>query len=520
MNYSFRNPDSKLNGDDLPPQDRRDATAAALENLPKSRWERSWPTIACGAGLFSDGYLNGVIGSVNTILGIIYPTEYASSPARSNVSSIAFAGTVVGQLFFGWYSDHFSRKWALMISTVILIIFAALGTGSYGAGGNVYGLFAALTAYRFLLGIGIGGEYPAGSVACAESTGELQRGHRNRWFVMFTNVQIDFGFVVAALVPMIIVLITTENHLGTAWRICLGLGVIPPLSLLWLRIKLQEPEEFKRESMRNCRTPWWLVIKFYWFRLLVVSLIWFIYDFSSYSFGIYSSQWLVTIIGDSSPLWVGFGWNTVINLFYIPGAIIGAFISDWIGPRLALTIFVFAQGCVGFLMTGLYPILNQPKNVGGFVVIYGIFLSLGEVGPGDNIGLIASKTSATAIRGQYYGIAAAMGKIGAFVGTYVFPIIIRNAPNADRAGQDPFYVSSALCIFSAFLAFFLLPHIGQDTITDEDVRFRAYLEEHGWDTSLMGTKEYQMAMASSPTVGAPGVHEKEYGVEDTAARAV
>ena len=32
-----------------------------LEDTPqKSRWQRSWPTIACGAGLFSDGYLNGV----------------------------------------------------------------------------------------------------------------------------------------------------------------------------------------------------------------------------------------------------------------------------------------------------------------------------------------------------------------------------------------------------------------------------------------------------------------------------
>jgi hypothetical protein len=34
--------------------------AATLDSLPKTRWERSWPTIACGAGLFSDGYLNGV----------------------------------------------------------------------------------------------------------------------------------------------------------------------------------------------------------------------------------------------------------------------------------------------------------------------------------------------------------------------------------------------------------------------------------------------------------------------------
>ena len=90
------------------------------------------------------------------MLAQLYPTQYATSPARSNVSSITFAGTVVGQLFFGWYSDHFSRKWALLISTFILILFAILGTASYGAGGSIDGLFAALTAYRFFLGIGIG----------------------------------------------------------------------------------------------------------------------------------------------------------------------------------------------------------------------------------------------------------------------------------------------------------------------------------------------------------------------------
>ncbi|KAH1290757.1 hypothetical protein KXX11_000641, partial [Aspergillus fumigatus] len=154
-----------------------------LENTQKSRWERSWPTIACGAGLFSDGYLNGVIGPVNTMLSKIYPDTYKNSPASRNVSSIVFAGTVLGQLIFGYVSDHWSRKWALMVSTVILIIFSALSAGSYGAHGSQAGLFAALTAYRFFLGIGIGGEYPAGSVAAAESTGELKSGHRNRWFI-------------------------------------------------------------------------------------------------------------------------------------------------------------------------------------------------------------------------------------------------------------------------------------------------------------------------------------------------
>ncbi|KAG6993922.1 hypothetical protein G7Y79_00049g084820 [Physcia stellaris] len=357
-------------------------TDVPLENIQKGRWERSWPTIACGAGLFSDGYLNGVIGQVNTMLGQIYGSRYKSSPAQSNVASLAFAGTVVGQLFFGWVSDHYSRKWALMASTIILILFAALSAGSYGAGGSLEGMLAALAAYRFLIGIGIGGEYPAGSVACAESTGELKAGHRNRWFIMFTNVQIDLGFVLSNLIPMILVLICSESHLRAAWRLSLGLGVIPPLSLFYLRLKLREPEQFNRETLKNTKTPWLLVMKYYWFRLTVVSLIWFIYDFSAYSFSIYSSAWLSLILGASAPLWKTFAWNTLVNIFYLPGAIAGAFLSDLIGPRLCLGIGVLAQGVVGFVMAAAYSKLNQPSHVAGFVVVYGVFLSLGEAGPG------------------------------------------------------------------------------------------------------------------------------------------
>jgi MFS family permease len=131
-------------------------TDLPLDNPEKSTWERIWPTLACGAGLFSDGYLQSVIGPVNTLLKLQYGTEYSSSAAAQNVSSIAFAGTVVGQLVFGYTSDHYSRKWSLLVSTVILFVFAALGAGAYGANGSAQGLFAALTAYRFLLGIGIG----------------------------------------------------------------------------------------------------------------------------------------------------------------------------------------------------------------------------------------------------------------------------------------------------------------------------------------------------------------------------
>jgi hypothetical protein len=37
-----------------------DARRPSLANVEKGTWERLWPVIACGAGLFSDGYLNGV----------------------------------------------------------------------------------------------------------------------------------------------------------------------------------------------------------------------------------------------------------------------------------------------------------------------------------------------------------------------------------------------------------------------------------------------------------------------------
>lgn len=85
------------------------------------------------------------------MLSIIYPKEYAGSHASQNVSSIAFAGTVIGQLVFGWVADNYSRKFAMTASAVILIIFATLCTGSYG-GGTPQGIFVMLTVCRFFLG--------------------------------------------------------------------------------------------------------------------------------------------------------------------------------------------------------------------------------------------------------------------------------------------------------------------------------------------------------------------------------
>jgi MFS family permease len=152
---------------------------------------------------------------------------------------------------------------------------------------------------------------------------------------------------------------------------------------------------------------------------------------------------LASIYSDDAPLTTVFGWNTVVNLFYIPGTMIGAPISDRFGPRYTLAGGVALQAVVGFIMAGCYSKLAQPHYVGAYAVVYGVFLSLGELGPGNNIGLLAAKTCATGVRGQYYGVAAAVGKIGAFVGTYVFPYIIAaGGSDETKQYQYPFYVVS------------------------------------------------------------------------------
>jgi nitrate/nitrite transporter NarK len=192
---------------------------------------------------------------------------------------------------------------------------------------------------------------------------------------------------------------------------------------------------------------------------------------------------------------------------------LGAPLSDLIGPRYALAGGVTLQAIVGFIMAGCYARLAQPSMVGAFTVVYGIFLSLGELGAGNNIGLIAAKTCATGVRGQYYGIAAAVGKIGAFVGTWVFPYIVAAGGDSETlSAQYPFWVSSSLCVLSAVLVLVGLPQIGQDTIAVEDAKFREYLERNGYDTRQLGLKSGESVESVDAGEKGDAVKEKSVSV--------
>ncbi|KAI0661552.1 metabolite transporter [Cubamyces menziesii] len=457
---------------------------------------------ACGTALFSDGYANGVIGAVNTLLKRIYGTDKFDTHYSNTISSVAFAGTVAGMLIFGYLSDKMGRKFGMMLATGIVALFSGLSAASSGAHHSVDGLIAMLAACRFLLGIGIGAEYPCGSVAASEQSEEpgINKNAQHRWFALATNSMIDFGFVISAFVPLVLFWIFGENHLRAVWRLSLGLGVVPALAVFVWRLRMEEPTRFKKDSMARAKVPYMLIIRRYWVSLAAISTTWFIYDFITYPFGLYTSTVTNTITGGNDSLSVVFGWSVVINLFYIPGTVGGAFVVDYLGPKYTMILGLVSQAIIGFIMSGLYTQLTN--HIAAFAVVYGIFLSFGELGPGNCLGMLAAKSGPTAVRGQFYGIAAAIGKIGAFGGTWAWQRIVDdfqnrhpNDPNIGNTG--PFWIGSGLAIFSAIITFLFIRPLSHDGMAEEDRQFREYLEAHGYDTSQMGLMESETTSISS-----------------------
>ncbi|KAF8929817.1 Plasma membrane permease, mediates uptake of glycerophosphoinositol and glycerophosphocholine [Haplosporangium gracile] len=451
----------------------------------KSRVSAIFTVIFSGFALLSDGYQVGVLSLVNVCFTKLYGDDFTSEMS-TRIGNSLFVGCIIGQLSFGFICDRLGRKVGLMITTVLVIVGAALCAGSYGAHGSVEGLFWALTIYRGILGVGVGGEYPCSSASASEAADEVMPGRRGMLFVFVTNFVIDSGFVLSALFPLI--LGVAKCSYEVIWRTSFAFGVLPPLSVLYFRLKMSNSEIYKKNAIRK-QVPYLLIVRRYWKYLVGTGGSWFFYNFISYPLGIFSGTILDQALGSEATFVQIAEWSLLLNCFYLPGSISGALASDKLGRKKTMAIGFLVQGILGIFMGVFYKNLLNIFPL--FVVLYGIFMAMGEFGPGDMLGLVSAEVYPTAIRGTAYGWSAAIGKLGAFVGTTVFKPAIASFGHGDAMlGQGRvFILGSCLALLGAVFTWFLIPDYSKKALGEEDEDFRKYLVEHGFDLSNFGGED-------------------------------
>lgn len=321
-----------------------------------------------------------VVGNISMFLRVIYP-ETLTSAIYARLSNAFLIGMILGMLGFGVLVDQLGRKTGAVLTTVILVTGLAMSAAANGA--NDTGLIWMLIIARGIAGVGAGGEYPVSGAGAAEATDESNqyRKHRGFMFAMLSSVAASLGYVWAGLVPLLLLLCVgqKEEKYGIIWRTAFALGAIPPLGIIWFRIRMAVATAYRKSAMRKQRTPYLLAVKRYYRPLIGASLTWFLYNWVSIPFGIFSSTIIArSNAGDS--LVKNMGWGCLINCFYLPGPFLGGYLSDKVGRRKTMALGFFLQAGLGFVLGGaMVPIQS---NFPLFVILYGLFLTLGEVGPG------------------------------------------------------------------------------------------------------------------------------------------
>src|SRR5665213_2385005 len=135
-----------------------------LDDAPTTRFHRR-AVLASGMGFFTDAYDLFVI---STVAVLVKSQWHLGTTTVSILSSAAILGAFFGALDFGRIADILGRRAVYVVVAAVMIVGAlasALAT-------NVVWLVAA----RFVLGLGIGGDYPVSAVLMSEYSNRTDRG--------------------------------------------------------------------------------------------------------------------------------------------------------------------------------------------------------------------------------------------------------------------------------------------------------------------------------------------------------
>jgi MFS family permease len=209
--------------------------------MPEPKWYQEltpyqWRVLVCaclGWALdIMDGYLYAII-LFPAMSDLLATTESAVIGWYGGiVLSIFMIGWALGGLIFGPIADRYGRAKTMAITILIYASFTGLS--------GIAGTWVELAVYRFITGLGIGGEWAAGAALIAESWPEKSRAKA----AGIMQASGGIGFFLASLLYLFI------GPYG--WRWVFALGVLPAIVAFYIRYSLEEPERWtKAKSGKN-----------------------------------------------------------------------------------------------------------------------------------------------------------------------------------------------------------------------------------------------------------------------------
>lgn len=151
-------------------------------------------------------------------------------------TSIFIAGWALGGLVFGMLGDRIGRAKTMMITILLYSLFTGLSSFSIGVWD--------FALYRFLTGLGVGGEFAVGVALVAEVMPSTARPYA----LSFLQALSAVGNVSAAFINLGLGLAAEEGLAWSPWRIMFIIGALPALLALLIRRNLKEPEAWQKAN--------------------------------------------------------------------------------------------------------------------------------------------------------------------------------------------------------------------------------------------------------------------------------
>ncbi|TRM75316.1 MFS transporter [Sulfolobus sp. A20-N-F8] len=418
-----------------------------FDKLPKGVKIRSF--FVSSAGFFLDGY------DLSVISFAIYFIEHEmglSSVETGLVTASSLIGMIFGAILFGWLSDKVGRS---RIMGIDLIFFAVFGITS-ALSQNFIQLFIS----RLLLGVGIGGDYPVSSTLIAEFSPSISRG---RYLTGSVSM-----YWVGTLVSALITLLTLP--LGAYyWRWVFLFGALISIPIILIRIRLIESPRWlvskgvlkdsnlPKQEDENKGIKGYLDL-FKGNVLLVtlfVSLVWFLFDVASYGIGLYYPL-ILREFAFPSNYEVLYG-TMVIGIGAIIGYIIAEFLIDSLGRRVVL---LFGLGAMSLLL-----ILGGIVKIFGFILVpyFMTFVAL-EQWAGAVTLFYPTELFPTSVRSSGQGFATSISRIGAVLGIFYFPIMVK-----DLGFSTSLIVFGITCVIAFIFSILMAKETKRKTLEETSV---------------------------------------------------